>query len=157
MLQMVRWSCQGFLLLTILLAQESLAFIFFKHYGYHMDRLAKDDGLIHTPVAVHSSRNPDDNDMVKPETMNVQTWNPFRLLVLRVGFTEPMGTSPLNYGKYDGIFQCAYCGAPLFDSSAKYDSGSGWPSFWRSATEDSIAYRVEFDGRMECRCKNCSR
>lgn len=86
----------------------------------------------------------------------VQTWNPLRLLVLRLGLTEPVSTSPLNYGKYNGKFTCAYCGHSLFDSDAKYDSKSGWPSFWRSDAEDSIEYKMEFDGRLECRCGRCS-
>merc|ERR1712107_398304 len=43
----------------------------------------------------------------------------------------------------------------LFESNSKYDSGSGWPSFWRSANEDSISYKMEFDGRMECKCAKC--
>jgi len=86
----------------------------------------------------------------------VQTRNPLRLLVLKLGLTEPRMMSPFNYGKYDGVFNCAYCGQTLFDSSAKYESGSGWPSFWRSASEDSIDYQMEFGGRLECRCKRCS-
>jgi peptide-methionine (R)-S-oxide reductase len=85
------------------------------------------------------------------------TWNPFRLAVLRLGLTEPAWTSPLNYGKYDpdGKFLCAYCHHVLFDANAKYDSGSGWPSFWRSHDEDAISYRRELDGRIEVRCAKC--
>lgn len=89
------------------------------------------------------------------ESIQRQTWNPFRLAVLRLGLTEFPMTSPLNYGKYDGEFTCSYCGNLLFDSNAKYDSGSGWPSFWRSATETSMDYRMEMDGRLECRCQKC--
>lgn len=103
------------------------------------------------------SSSSNDNEKSDSRSFNVQTWNPLRLLVLKLGLTEPMGTSPLNYGKYDGVFTCAYCGEKLFDSSAKYDSGSGWPSFWRSAEEDSLDYKMEFGGRLECRCKKCSR
>ena len=84
-----------------------------------------------------------------------QTWNPLRLGVLRLGLTEPAMTSPLNYGKYDGAFNCAYCGQTLFDSTAKFDSGSGWPSFWRTATADSVHYQRESDGRLECQCNTC--
>jgi peptide-methionine (R)-S-oxide reductase len=86
----------------------------------------------------------------------VQTWNPLRLAVLRLGFTEPGWTSPLNYGKKDGKFSCAYCGQELFDSDSKYDSGSGWPSFWRSIDDGAISYKGEFDGRLECRCGRCT-
>jgi peptide-methionine (R)-S-oxide reductase len=92
------------------------------------------------------------------DEFKVQTWNPFRLLVLRLGLTEPAMTSPLNYGKYapDDSFHCAYCGAPLFPANAKYDSGSGWPSFWRSLDENSVSYKREWDNRLECRCQRCS-
>lgn len=85
----------------------------------------------------------------------VKTWNPLRLLVLRLGFTEPAWTSPLNYQKKSGTYTCAYCGNPLFDTEAKYDSGSGWPSFWRSINEGALDYKMEFDGRLECRCGTC--
>ena len=100
---------------------------------------------------VSERRNTDDEDK-----FDVQTINPLRLAVLRLGFTEPAWTSPLNYGKKDGIFSCAYCGKELFDSNSKYDSGSGWPSFWRSIEEGSISYKMEFDGRLECRCGRCT-
>ncbi|KAG7337378.1 methionine-R-sulfoxide reductase [Nitzschia inconspicua] len=99
----------------------------------------------------------DDTNSNKNEpSFEVNTWNPLRLLVLRLGFTEPAWTSPLNYGKKDGTFRCSYCGKDLFDSNAKYESGSGWPSFWRSIEEGSISYKREFDGRLECRCGRCS-
>jgi peptide-methionine (R)-S-oxide reductase len=98
----------------------------------------------------------DDEQEEKEEEFKVQTWNPLRLAVLRLGLTEPGYTSPFNYQKKDGAFACAYCGKELFDSSAKYDSGSGWPSFWRSIDDGAINYKMEFDGRLECRCKRCT-
>ena len=90
-------------------------------------------------------------------SFQVQTRNPFRLMVLRLGVTEPRAISPFNYGKYDGLFTCAYCGNILFDSNAKFSSGSGWPSFWRTYSEDSVKYKRELDGRLECQCARCSR
>ena len=51
--------------------------------------------------------------------------------VLREHGTERAGTSPLNYEKRTGIYHCAGCAQPLFESSTKYESGSGWPSFFR--------------------------
>ena len=100
------------------------------------------------------------SDSVKDTTTpNIQrkTWNPFRLAVLRWKLTEPAMTSPLNYGQYrnGGSFHCAYCGHLLFPATAKYNSGTGWPSFWRTAQTDSVAYHREWDGRLECRCANC--
>ncbi len=51
--------------------------------------------------------------------------------VLREHGTERAGTSPLNYEKRTGVYHCAACGQPLFESGTKYESGSGWPSFFR--------------------------
>jgi len=84
------------------------------------------------------------------------TWNPLRLMVLKLGFTEPAWTSPLNYGKREGVYNCAYCGLELFDTDGYYESGSGWPSFWRSINDGNVKYKMEFDGRLECQCGRCS-
>ena len=46
--------------------------------------------------------------------------------------TEPPGSSELNYEKREGSYHCANCGTKLFDSNTKYESGSGWPSFFQS-------------------------
>ena len=56
---------------------------------------------------------------------------PERYQVLREHGTERAGTSPLNKEKREGIFLCAACGQELFGSDTKYESGSGWPSFWK--------------------------
>ena len=52
-------------------------------------------------------------------------------MLLREYGTERPYSSPLNSEKRVGVFACAGCGLPLFSSEAKYDSGTGWPSFWR--------------------------
>eukprot|EP00587_Corethron_hystrix_P012348 CAMPEP_0113297338 /NCGR_PEP_ID=MMETSP0010_2-20120614/246_1 /TAXON_ID=216773 ORGANISM="Corethron hystrix, Strain 308" /NCGR_SAMPLE_ID=MMETSP0010_2 /ASSEMBLY_ACC=CAM_ASM_000155 /LENGTH=179 /DNA_ID=CAMNT_0000150219 /DNA_START=171 /DNA_END=710 /DNA_ORIENTATION=- /assembly_acc=CAM_ASM_000155 len=82
------------------------------------------------------------------------TSNPIRLAVLKLGATEPRFTSPLNYEKRRGTYLCAGCGISLFSSDGKYDSGSGWPSFWRTS-EGNVRNQMEWDGRMECVCKSC--
>ncbi|CAB9526580.1 Peptide methionine sulfoxide reductase MsrB [Seminavis robusta] len=87
--------------------------------------------------------------------VEMKTWNPLRLLVLKAGLTEPMYTSPLNSEKREGSYSCAFCGNVLFDASSKYNSGSGWPSFWRSVREGAISHKRELDGRLECRCGKC--
>ena len=76
---------------------------------------------------------------------------------MKLGMTEFPMTSKFNYGKYDvgGQFLCGYCGHVLFDASSKYDSGSGWPSFWRTAQDNAVQYRREMDGRLECACQRC--
>ena len=88
------------------------------------------------------------------EAEKLGTYNPLRLAVLKLGFTELRWTSPLNYEKREGVYNCANCGARLFDSRGKYDSGTGWPSFFRTA-EGNVAMFREWDGRVECRCAKC--
>jgi peptide-methionine (R)-S-oxide reductase len=57
--------------------------------------------------------------------------SPEAFAVLREEATERAGSSPLDREKRAGVFQCAGCDLPLFSSDAKYDSGTGWPSFWQ--------------------------
>jgi peptide-methionine (R)-S-oxide reductase len=57
-----------------------------------------------------------------------------------------------------GIYRCVCCGAPLFDSETKYESGTGWPSFWQPVEEEAVAYSDEDPlgmGRIEVGCANC--
>ena len=71
--------------------------------------------------------------------------------------TERAGTSPLDHEKRDGTFVCAACNLPLFDSGAKFDSGTGWPSFWRplaAAVATSSDYKLLFP-RTEYHCARC--
>ncbi|HUX23034.1 MAG TPA: peptide-methionine (R)-S-oxide reductase MsrB [Burkholderiales bacterium] len=71
--------------------------------------------------------------------------------------TERAGSSPLNHEKRDGTFVCAACSLPLFDSSRKYDSGTGWPSFWQSLP-GAVATKTDFRliyPRTEYHCSRC--
>ncbi len=77
--------------------------------------------------------------------------------------TRQKGTEPAFTGKYaasheEGVYHCVCCGAPLFDSSAKFESGSGWPSFWQPASKENV--RTETDRahgmtRTEVLCAQC--
>jgi peptide-methionine (R)-S-oxide reductase len=102
-------------------------------------------------MKLNQQSNDNDND----ESKASGTWNPLRLAVLKLKFTELKFTSPLNYEKRPGTYACANCDAELFDSRGKYDSGSGWPAFWKTAAADRIKYKQEWDGRIEVQCKNC--
>ncbi|HET6719777.1 MAG TPA: peptide-methionine (R)-S-oxide reductase MsrB [Rhodocyclaceae bacterium] len=71
--------------------------------------------------------------------------------------TERAGSSPLNGEKRAGTYVCAACAQPLFASSAKYDSGTGWPSFWQAlpdAIETSTDFKLIYP-RTEYHCARC--
>ena len=71
--------------------------------------------------------------------------------------TEGAGTSALNNEKRPGTFICAACYLPLFDSKAKYESGTGWPSFWQPLP-DAVATKTDFKilyPRTEYHCVRC--
>jgi len=73
------------------------------------------------------------------------------------------GTEPAFTGEYwdchdIGIYRCVCCGTPLFSSETKYESGTGWPSFWQPVTEEAIAYDDDDAlgmGRIEVLCAKC--
>lgn len=78
--------------------------------------------------------------------------------VLRKAATEPPFTSPLNKEYSPGTFVCAGCGSSLFDSSAKFNSGTGWPSFTQAlpgAVDESEDRSIVFMPRTEVSCHTC--
>ncbi|ESR26706.1 peptide-methionine (R)-S-oxide reductase MsrB [Lutibaculum baratangense] len=82
---------------------------------------------------------------------------PAQYRILRDHGTERAGTSPLNAEKRDGIFHCAGCDQALFDSKTKYESGTGWPSFY-APIEGAVGTaedRSFFMTRTEVHCSNC--
>jgi peptide-methionine (R)-S-oxide reductase len=82
---------------------------------------------------------------------------PQRFRILREAGTERAFTSPLLNEKRKGIFACAGCALPLFSSAAKYDSGTGWPSF-KKALQNAVAYRRDLTfgmARTEEHCRRC--
>lgn len=71
--------------------------------------------------------------------------------------TERAGSSPLNGEKRAGTFICAACNQPLFDSAQKYESGTGWPSFWQplpGAVATSTDFKLIYP-RTEYHCSHC--
>ena len=83
--------------------------------------------------------------------------SPEQYHVLREHGTERAGTSPLNHEHRKGIFRCAGCGQPLFDSAAKFESGSGWPSFFQPiegaiGTSEDLSFSMR---RTEVHCSRC--
>jgi peptide-methionine (R)-S-oxide reductase len=83
---------------------------------------------------------------------------PQQYLVLRHHGTERPGSSPLNGEKRAGMFVCAGCGQQLFASAAKFESGTGWPSFDKPASATAVSEhgdRSLFMQRTEVRCARC--
>ena len=93
--------------------------------------------------------------------MNKKNWDsiltPEQNYVLKNEGTEPPGSSSLNNEKREGSYHCVACGTKLFESNTKYESGSGWPSFYQSLpnvfeekTDTLLGYQ-----RIEYHCKTC--
>ncbi len=86
-----------------------------------------------------------------------QTLDPQQFQVLRKHGTERAGTSPLNAEKRAGVFLCAGCGKDLFDAATKFESGTGWPSFWQPL-EGAVGESDDsgfFMSRTEVHCADC--
>jgi peptide-methionine (R)-S-oxide reductase len=82
---------------------------------------------------------------------------PAQYTVLRQAGTERPGSSPLNKEKRAGIFSCAGCELPLFSSETKFESGTGWPSFWKpldNAVEKETDTTLGMS-RDETLCRRC--
>ena len=83
--------------------------------------------------------------------------SPEAFRVLRKHGTERAGTSPLDKNYESGTYLCAGCGQPLFTSETKYNSGTGWPSFYKpiEGAIDTTVDRSLFMVRTEVHCSNC--
>ena len=87
-----------------------------------------------------------------------QSLSPEAYRVLREHGTERAGTSPLNREKRQGMFVCAGCGKELFASDTKYESGTGWPSFFAPVNAEAVGTSVDrswFSTRTEVHCADC--
>jgi peptide-methionine (R)-S-oxide reductase len=84
--------------------------------------------------------------------------SPQRYNILREAGTEPPFSGEYTYSKEDGMYRCGACGAGLFSSGSKFDSGTGWPSFTEPAVADAVELREDrshFMTRTEVLCANC--
>ncbi len=83
---------------------------------------------------------------------------PFEYYVMFEKGTEPPFSSPLLEEKREGVFKCKCCKTPLFSSKAKFDSGTGWPSFFEPISKDVIEEELDTSlsmVRTEVHCKKC--
>ncbi len=83
---------------------------------------------------------------------------PYAYQVLRHEGTETPYTSPLNNEHRQGTFRCLGCNWPLYSSKAKFESGTGWPSFWTPLNKQAVVQTSDnslFMARTEIKCANC--
>ncbi len=110
---------------------------------------------------VAGSAAPDDDTGIDWANLTDAEWRerltPEEYRVLRREGTERPGSSPLNHETREGIYACAGCGLALFSSETKYESGTGWPSFWaplEGAVNTKPDYRI-WTPRTEYHCARC--
>lgn len=112
--------------------------------------------------AVNRSDNRSENGSDNPVTYTLEDWRRVlpedRYDILFRERTERAGSSPLNDEKRDGTYICAACYQPLFSSEHKYESGTGWPSFWQPIADEAIGTKRDFKliwPRTEYHCSRC--
>ena len=100
--------------------------------------------------------------MIKRVEKNEREWrealSPEQFQVCRAKGTEPAFTGIYHDSKEPGLYRCACCGNPLFRSSTKYDSGSGWPSFYQPVSADAVREKTDASHgmiRTEVLCAAC--
>ena len=115
-------------------------------------------GLRGTPAAAVGGRaQPGPFEITRSEAEWRKLLSPEQFYILREHGTERAGTSPLDKERRTGTFACAGCELPLFQSTTKFDSGTGWPSFW-APIEGAIGTsedRSFFAVRTEVHCRRC--
>ena len=100
----------------------------------------------------------DRNKIVKTDDEWREQLTPEQYYVTREHGTERAFTGPYHDSKEKGTYSCICCGAPLFKSDSKYDSGTGWPSFYEPITKDAVAEKDDrslFTRRTEVLCGKC--
>ena len=114
-------------------------------------------GLGWRPLAVLAASKAEDSAWSLSKEQWRQRLSPDAYRVLREEGTERPFSSPLNDEKRSGTYKCAGCELPLFSSKSKYESGTGWPSFWKPLP-DAINTKVDFKlifPRTEYHCRRC--
>jgi peptide-methionine (R)-S-oxide reductase len=108
------------------------------------------------------TENSQEKDMPAKVVKTDEEWRalltPEQYNVLRKKGTERAGTGEYAYSKEEGVYNCAGCGQPLFSSEAKYESGTGWPSFWEPIAAANVSEKEDntlFMRRTEVVCSRC--
>jgi peptide-methionine (R)-S-oxide reductase len=116
------------------------------------------EGHILMTLSAPSPRAPRADKVVKADAEWRAQLTAEQYYVTRQHGTERPGTSPLNAEKRAGTYACVCCGEPLFQSEAKFNSGTGWPSFDRPTRDGAVSEHADrslFMSRTEVRCARC--
>jgi peptide-methionine (R)-S-oxide reductase len=99
-----------------------------------------------------------DKKVSKPEEEWKEQLRPDQFEVTRRKVTERAFTGEYHDCKTEGMYRCVCCGAELFSSQTKFDSGTGWPSFWKPVAENAVATELDLSHgmrRVEALCSRC--
>jgi peptide-methionine (R)-S-oxide reductase len=105
-----------------------------------------------------SAHDPTQSTLAKSDEEWKRQLSPEQYHVTREKGTERAFTGEYWNNKHDGVYLCVCCGAPLFDSATKYDSGTGWPSFWKPMDPEGVGTEVDrslWMERNEVVCRKC--
>ena len=105
-----------------------------------------------------SARATEVREFSKPDEQWRQELTPLQYSVLREAHTERPFTGEYVHNEQDGFYRCAGCGSKLFSSGAKFDSGTGWPSFDEPTVAEAVELRPDntlFMHRTEVVCRRC--
>ena len=117
---------------------------------------AVDDNAGSNPINVEGK--PQAIKLIRSQEEWKKILTPAQFDILRLSGTEPAYDNAFWNNHVDGDYYCAACGQKLFSSATKYDSHTGWPSFWAPASKGAVLYRLDTsdgDQRIEVLCSNC--
>ena len=127
-------------------------------HGFLPKISARKTSLSSSSSSSNSARSLATTTVEKTEEEWRELLTPEQFYVLREEGTEAPNSSELNFVTEDGSFTCAGCGAPLFTTLTKFDSGTGWPSFYAPIDANAVQLSTDFKlilPRTECSCKAC--
>lgn len=108
--------------------------------------------------AVEAEQSKKTYEVTKSDSEWQEQLGPKAYRVLRRHDTEPPGSSPLNKEKRKGVFECKGCGQELFSSDHKFESGTGWPSFFQPINQEALGTTKDYKlvvSRTEVHCSRC--
>ena len=118
--------------------------------------------IVGTSLLQNGNSNQSINKGIKKVIKTNEEWKriltPAQYEVTRQKGTERPFSSPLNENHQEGVFECVACGLPLFSSKAKFNSGTGWPSFWQPIARENVLEEVDnslSETRTEVLCARC--